>query len=72
MVVEFVEFFVDFFGDFGFAENKEKKNYNGGGGNCETGKADSNKHTNSRSHPDVGGGGEAVDVFFGFNDDAGA
>lgn len=39
MVVEFVKFFVDFFGDSGFSEDKEEKHYDGGGGDGEGGKA---------------------------------
>ena len=39
VVVEFVEFFVDFFGDSGFTENKKKENHDGGGGDGEGGKA---------------------------------
>ncbi len=39
MVVELVKFFVDFFGDSGFAENEKEENHDGGGGDGEGGKA---------------------------------
>jgi len=66
------EVFVDAFGDFHFAKKIEKTRDDNRRGDGKLDEADADEHTNRGGHPDVGGGGEAVDVIFVFDNNAGA